>query len=554
MAESETQLKTILHGLIARWEDECVEFKEANDNFPTSDIGKYLSALGNEANLRQQARGWLVFGVANRSRKIVGTRYREDHARLHSLKKQIADGTASTTFREIHELDVDGCRVLMFEIPPAPQGIPISWNGHYYARDHESLTALSDTKREEIRNQVSEPDWSAGIVAEATLADLHPQAVAKSRVAYTQKFSERIPSETIAGWSDAEFLDHAKLTIQGQLTRTALLLLGKSESTHFLSPSVAEMTWNLDGEERAYEHFHPPFFLTTSQLYRRIRNIKLTLLPADSLIAIEIPKYEQRIVLEALHNCIAHQDYTLSERIIVTERPGELIFQNAGSFFDGDPEQYISTAQTPSRYRNRFLATAMVNLRMIDTMGFGISQILFRGQASRYLPLPDFDTSSPERVRLHLAGRFLNENYSRAILAHPDLGFAEIRALDDLQKNRPLHDEKLATALKRRGLVEGRRPNFRLSSSLAVEPEQKAAYIKHRAFDDAYFCDLILKYLAEFKQATRSEINRLLEEKLSTALNQKQKNRKIGNLLQKMKKMDLIFKKGTTKSTVWHPK
>ncbi len=47
-------LEQTLRQLIAQWEGECVEFKEANDNFPTSDIGKYFSALANEANLARR--------------------------------------------------------------------------------------------------------------------------------------------------------------------------------------------------------------------------------------------------------------------------------------------------------------------------------------------------------------------------------------------------------------------------------------------------------------------------------------------------------------------
>ena len=55
------------------------------------------------------------------------------------------------------------------------------------------------------------------------------------------------------------------------------------------------------------------------------------------MIPVELGKYDQRIVLEALHNCIAHQDYTRCERVLVIERPTELVFQNAGTFFDGIP-------------------------------------------------------------------------------------------------------------------------------------------------------------------------------------------------------------------------
>lgn len=41
----------ILENLMERWEYETVEFKEAKSNYDTDKIGRYFSALSNEANL-----------------------------------------------------------------------------------------------------------------------------------------------------------------------------------------------------------------------------------------------------------------------------------------------------------------------------------------------------------------------------------------------------------------------------------------------------------------------------------------------------------------------
>ena len=62
----------LLDGLIDSWEDETVEFKEASNDFDTGKIGKYVSALSNEANLGGCVAGWLVFGVRNSTRSVVG--------------------------------------------------------------------------------------------------------------------------------------------------------------------------------------------------------------------------------------------------------------------------------------------------------------------------------------------------------------------------------------------------------------------------------------------------------------------------------------------------
>lgn len=112
-------------------------------------------------------------------------------------------------------------------------------------------------------------------------------------------------------------------------------------------PHPAQLTWKLEGPERAYEHFGPPFLLNTTLLYQRIRNIQLRILPQDELLPMEVSKYNQKIVLEALHNCIAHQDYGRSGRVVVIEQPERLIFENEGRFFEGLPDEYIQGDKTP---------------------------------------------------------------------------------------------------------------------------------------------------------------------------------------------------------------
>lgn len=546
-----SSLNARLAELLSGWENECVEFKDANDNFSTSDIGKYFSALANEANLRGRETAWLVFGVDNKTRAVIGTPYREDPARLASLKKQIADGSGPTSsFREIHPLSTPQGRVILFEIPAAPRGIPIGWNGHYFARAHESLVALSIQKHDEIRCQGADTDWSAVVVPAASLDDLDPAALAKARTVFSARHHERIPAQTISQWSDAEFLSHARLSVDGGIPRGTLLLLGGPQSLHRLSPYVAEISWKLQGEESAYEHFHPPFLLETSRLYQRIRNLPLTLLPAGQLIPVEIRKYEERMVLEALHNCIAHQDYTCRERIVVIERAASLEFQNAGNFFDGAPLDYVLRQRTPRRYRNRFLVEAMVNLRMMDTMGFGIRDVLFSGQRRRYLPLPDYNLSKPGEVVLQLAGRFLDENYSRILFSQTGLEWSDVVALDAVQKGQ-LSDDGTLRDLRRRGLIEGRKGRLHVAGTIAVATDTVEEYLHHRAFDDRYFCDLIVEYLKARGEGRRADFSRLLTGKLSDLMSEKQKETKVKYLLQKLRRAGTLASDGNTKAAVW---
>lgn len=543
-------LARLLNELIAAWESEVVEFKQAGDDYDSDKIGRYFSAMSNEANLRGLDRAWLIFGVNNKTRNVVGSNYREAPERLQSTKQQIAASTEpSITFRNIHTLNHSQGRVVLFEIPVAPRGMPIAWKGHYYARAGESLSSLGLDKQDEIRQQTLLQDWTAQVVQKASLSDLDEAAVAKARDSYARKYANRFSIDEVMNWPLTTFLDRARITQSGEITRSALLLLGKAESAWHLSPHPAQLTWSLEGAERAYEHFAPPFLINTTKLYQRIRNIQLRLLPQDVLLPIEVAKYDQKIVLEALHNCIAHQDYTRNARIIVTEKLDRLIFENEGGFFEGAPGDYIEGNKIPRRYRNPFLAQAMAELNMIDTMGYGIHAIHV-GQARRYFPMPDYDLSEPHAVKMTIYGSVVDPAYSRMLIRKTDLSLDEILALDRVQKRLPLSDPMIKR-LRRGSLIEGRKPNFHVSASVAGATASKADYIRTRAQDDDYYAKLIVDYLSKFGGASRKEIDDLLLDKLSSALNQVQKKNKIGNIISKLRIGGVIHNAGSRAAPEW---
>src|SRR5690606_4157428 len=190
---TKNQLEEILKNLrnLAS-ENEIVEFKEAKNSYDFSKLGKYFSALSNEANLRSKPYGWLVFGIKDKDHSIVGSQYRSSKKDLDKLKGEIANKTTNRiSFIEIHELFLQEGRVVMFQIPAAPKGIPIAFDGHYYARDGEELVPLNIEKIERIRAQATKEDWSAVVVPDATIEDLDEDAIALARKNFKSKFPDK---------------------------------------------------------------------------------------------------------------------------------------------------------------------------------------------------------------------------------------------------------------------------------------------------------------------------------------------------------------------------
>jgi len=531
-------------------ETEWVEFKKAGNDYHFKKLGRYFSALGNEANLKGKPYGWLIFGVEDKTRKIIGTHYRTDRSKLDSLKSEIANKTTNRiTFTEIHELLLPKGRVIMFQIPVAPRGIPVAWEGHYYGRDGESLCALNIQEIEQIRNQVNDYDWSAQICQKATTNDLDESALAIARKKFKSKNRSRSFAGEIDDWDQETFLDRAKLTINGQITRAAIILIGKPESSYHLLPGIAQITWKLEAEEQAYEHFGPPFLLNVNFVYNRIRNIKFKLQPFNTLVPLELDKYDSWIVLEALNNCIAHQDYSRNARIILTENVDRLILQNAGGFFEGTLEDYLLRDKTPKCYRNFFLAQAMVNLDMIDTMGYGIKK-MFLEQRKRYFPLPDYDLSDPKHVTVEIMGRLIDENYSRILIEKVDLDLRYVIALDKVQKRKKMSRDELKM-LRKKKLIEGRAPNVYIASHLAEIMDEKAQYIKNRGLDDLHYEKMLLELIERFGHVKREDVDTLLFNKLPDVLTLVQKKNKIGNLLTKLRKSGLIINAGSRTASRW---
>jgi ATP-dependent DNA helicase RecG len=416
----------------------------------------------------------------------VGSNFRRERKNLDSLKGEIANKTTNRiTFIDIHEVEHENGRVILFEIPAAPKGIPISFDGHYYGRDGESLSPLNLEEIERIRAQATQEDWSAALIPDTSLEDLDPEALRVARENYKKKFPAKAPE--VDEWDDLTFLNKAKLAIKGKLTRTALLLLGKDESEHFLLPADPKIRWILkdhQGNDRDYALFGIPLLLAVDKVYAKIRNLKYRYLPEGTLFPEEIDQYEPYSIREAINNCIAHQDYTLAGRINVIECEDSLIFTNLGSFVPGDVQRVVIENAPEEHYRNRFLSVAMFSLNMVDTAGGGIRR-MFLFQKDRFFPLPDYDISE-RRVQLTLTGKILDLDYAQLLISNSDLSLLEIMGLDKVQKKKPLNDDE-EKRLKSKSLIEGRKPNFYIAKPIAQKTGQKASYSKNKAFDKQYY-------------------------------------------------------------------
>ena len=169
--------------------------------------------------------------------------------------------------------------------------------GKPYVRVDSHVTELTPYT-DWVRNiYTSRVDWSAQIIEDATMDDLDADAIRLAREGYKLRYPDF--AEEMPMWSDEVFLDRANLTQDGQITRAAMLLVGKKEKAYKIK-HIAQLVWKCfqDGETFG-DTFTIPFIKTTSELLGRIRNYRFKIYPHNSLIPAEVWKYDTRSILEA---------------------------------------------------------------------------------------------------------------------------------------------------------------------------------------------------------------------------------------------------------------
>ena len=529
-------------------ENRYLEFKSNYQDY--NRLGKYISALSNGACLEHQDFAYLYFGVEDGTLQAKGTSF--------DVAKQKAEGNQSLeiylrrmvspkiTFEIDEFLYESKLRIVVFVIPAAVKE-PTCYIGKPYIRVDSHVTELTpytDWMREIYMTEI---DWSAQVIEEATRDSLDPAAIQEARKGYKERYPKL--AEESDSWSDEVFLDRAKLTINGQITRTTLLLVGKEESAYYLK-HIAQIVWKCFQDGKIFgDIFSIPFLLSTTKVLNSIRNYRFKIYPQNSLIPAEVWKYDTNTVLECMHNCIAHQNYMSNARIVVTEDPDKLTFENAGGFYEGSYEDYILGKKTPEHYRNPFLARAMVNVKMIDTQGYGI-HTMFQKQKERYLPMPDYDDSSPSKVVLHLPGSIIDENYSKMLMERQDLSLSETVLLDRVQKHKPISPEAVEM-LKKKKLIEGKKGNFYVAKLVAQNTGQKVEYSKHKGLEDKKCEMFLLQSLSDHGSLTKREIVRLLSDVLPDQLSEQQKETKVYNILRKMKKAGQIYNESAGNKSSW---
>lgn len=206
-------------------ENEWVEFKTGN--VTTNDkLGQYISGLSNAACIANQSFAYLVFGINDATHNVEGTNYKFKNRKEgnEELELWIRKFLSPSIKFDHFVCDYGTNHLEIFRIPAAT-GEPTNFKNFPYIRFDSSLTDLKKYPHFLRAIYNSQADWSAQIVEKATLDNLDQNAVKLAREKYKEKNTNASFYNEIDNWSDKIFLDKLKITIDGKITNTAIILL-----------------------------------------------------------------------------------------------------------------------------------------------------------------------------------------------------------------------------------------------------------------------------------------------------------------------------------------
>ena len=523
-------------------EDEHLEFKEAKKNFHFKTLVKYCVALANEGG------GRMILGVTDKlPRKVVGSQAFPD------LEKTKAGLIEQLRFRiDVEEISHPNGRVLVFQVPSHPIGVPMQYKGAYWMRGGANLIPMTQDVLQRIFTE-SGPDFSAEICTSAQLGDLDPNAVEVLR----RLWQTKSPDQNISTRPIAQLLSDAELVGDGLVTYAALILLGKQEALDkYLAQSevIFEYRSNEAPGPAAERHeFRQGFLSVLDEIWRLInlRNDRQSF--QQGLFVWDVPTFNERVVREAVLNAVSHRDYRHGGSVFIRQYPRRIEIVSPGGFPPGITPDNILRQQNP---RNRRIAEVLAKCGLVERAGQGFD-FIFTESIRQSKPLPDFSHTDAYSVSLTLHGeiqdpeflRFLEEIGQERLAT---FGINDFLVVDLVHREQPVPDDLQSRVnhLLEQGIIErvgrGRGVRLMLSRRFYRHIGKPGTYTRKRGLDRETNKELLLKHIRDNRKEG-SQLKELVQVLPSLSYVQVQK------LLQDLRIKGQIHKVGNTKAARWYP-
>jgi len=369
-------------------EAEWVEFKQNNGD--GQEIGEYISALANSAALEEKAFAYVLWGIENETRKILGTEFdpttaKRGNEELESWLLRLLSPRIDFRFFEV---TLPEGRVVLLEIARAfPH--PVKFSGEEYVRVGSYKKKLKDFPEKErtLWRLLDKTPFEKGTAAERVsdedvlrlldvplYFDLQKLPLPDGHAAILETIAddELIVRADSGGWS---------------ITNLGAVLFGK-DLTFFpgLRRRVVRVI-HYKGKGKVETDRERPVQVEYAAGLNEAVKLVMAWVPSREVLRgafqREEPDYPETAIREVIANALVHQDLgetgagpmveIFDGRIEVTN-PGEPLVPT---------DRFVNT---PPKSRNDALASLMRRLDLCEERGSGIDKVIGATEAHRLLP------------------------------------------------------------------------------------------------------------------------------------------------------------------------
>ena len=380
-------------------ESEWVEFKINYDN--PEEIGEYISALSNSAALHGHTRGYIVWGINDKSHQVIGTTFVPKKAKIGNQELESWLLNQLTPGIEVRFLEgvVDGFPVVVFVILAAFSH-PVRFKGNAFIRVGTYKKNLKDYPEKERRlweifqNVAFEDGISKDSLSdEQVLQEL-------DYISYFQLMQQVLPDNRSLVLQRLKAAGVIKEAVAGRYDITnlgAILFANDLEKFGHLGRKALRVVI-YQGNNRVNTIKELLFKKGYAADFAKIIQYINDQLPRNEVIAEalrrEVRVYPEIAIRELVANALIHQDFTLTgnspmveifhDRIEITN-PGHPLI---------DTLRFIDE---PPRSRNESLARLLRQLNICEERGSGIDKVIFNIELFQ-LPPPDFRISEVSTI------------------------------------------------------------------------------------------------------------------------------------------------------------
>ncbi len=249
---------------------------------------------------------------------------------------------------------------------------PVNYKGEYHFRSGSTKQELKGMALDKFLLKKQGRHWDSVLVPSVTVADLKQETVTffKEKSIRSNRIDESSRNDT-----PTQVLENLKLTENGYLKRAALMLFHHDPEKFVTGAYIKIGFFHSDSDLRFQDEVHGNLFEQVEKTMELLlTKYTRAIISYEGISRIETYEYPKDALREALHNAVAHKDYSGAYPIQISVYPDKIMIWNYGQLPEGWTTADLLEKHSSQPY-NPDIANAFFRIGYIESWGRGMDKM-----------------------------------------------------------------------------------------------------------------------------------------------------------------------------------